>query len=74
MVNHACKKLESDIHKLAPEGGTITLAQLIQATVLLNFLIRRKSKFPANDIQMAQNGNTIQNIDLNDSKLHDIQI
>ena len=42
LVNHACKKPESEIHKLAPEGGTITQDQLIQATILLNSLIRRK--------------------------------
>ena len=42
LVNHACKKPQSEIHKLAPEGGTITQDQLIQATILLNSLIRRK--------------------------------
>ena len=42
--NNACRALESEIQKQAPEGGSITQSQLIAATVSLNSLIHRKGK------------------------------
>ena len=36
VVEHGCAELENKIHQLTPASGTISQAQLTQATVSLN--------------------------------------
>ena len=74
VVDHACRELENEIRKLAPEGGPITQAQLTQAIVSLNSVVRRKGKLSAYKIHTARSSTTGTNIRLNDKHLRSEQI
>ena len=69
VVDKACLELETEINKLQPTGGTITLATLAQAILLLNQKIRRSDKLTATEIHFARDRITKENIILNDSQI-----
>ena len=74
VVNKACLELEREINKLQPTGGTVTLATLAQAILLLNKKISRSDKLNATEIHFARDRITKENIILNDSQIRQSQL
>ena len=74
VVDKACLELETEINKLQPTGGTVTLATLAQAILLLNQKIRRSDKLTATEIHFARDRITKENIILDDSQIRQSQL
>ena len=74
VVDKACLELETEINKLQPTGGTITLATLTQAVLFVNQRIRRSDKLTATEIHFARDRVTKDNISLDDNQIRQSQL
>ena len=74
VVDKACAELETEINKLQPAAGLITLATLAQAVLFVNQLIRRKDKLTATEIHFARDRITGENIIINDQQIRQSQL
>ena len=69
VVDRGCQELEEELRKLSPEGKPISQATLAQAQLQVNKKIRRQGKLSAYEIHAARDGNTGENLHLNDQDI-----
>ena len=69
-MDKLCQDIESDIRKLAPDGGKISPATLAEAIIGANSSLRRKLQMLAYKMHTARSQDTGQNLNLDDHKLY----
>ena len=74
VVDKACHELETEINKLQPTGGTISLATLAQAVLFVNQKITRSDQLKATEIHFSRDRITKNNIVLDDSQIRQSQL
>ena len=74
VVDKACHELETEINKLQPTGGTISLATLAQDVLFINQKIRRSDQLTATEIHFSRDRITKNNIVLDDSQIRQSQL